>query len=217
MKKLIVFVATLTLMLSGVTAWAGAVTIPNVFTPNTPAKADSVNENFSAIDVAVDNNAAMISSLQNAHSGTRTGYFSVSAAGFNPLTTTGYSFDRDFSNEIKPLNTSSVIYQAAVSLPNGATIISFSSLCDDRDSASGNNCFTQLRSQCRAPYLNDIEATAGPSSTYSSTTAVWMPQIYNKGSIVDNTNCFYFVRAYITSTGNIHFYGSRIGYEYTLD
>jgi len=61
MKKIIVFIAILTLMLSGVTVWAGAVTIPNVFTPDTPAKADSVNENFSALAVEVNDHANKIS------------------------------------------------------------------------------------------------------------------------------------------------------------
>jgi hypothetical protein len=46
------------------TATAGTVTVPNTFTPGTPAKAADVNANFSAVANAVNNNAQDIAALQ---------------------------------------------------------------------------------------------------------------------------------------------------------
>ncbi len=48
--------ATLALTL-GSSAWAGTVVIPNVFSANTTAVADDVNDNFTAVKSAVDGNA----------------------------------------------------------------------------------------------------------------------------------------------------------------
>ncbi len=217
-KVFILFTISTVLFLGATSALAGNVGALTTFSSGSPAYAQSVNDNFTAITVAVDDNAAMITTLQNAHSGTRTGYVTVSAAGFMPEGT-GYSFDRIGSgvSAIRPLNTSSNGYFAAVSLPHGATITSFSTLCEDNDSVVNRDCYSELRSQCRVPYSNDIEAYSRNSGTSTTTQAEWLPQTYNQGSTVDNTNCLYFMRAYITSAGNIYFYGSRIGYEYTLD
>lgn len=46
------------------TAYADNLTIPNVFTPNSPAFAGEVNENFSAVESSVDDNDARISGLE---------------------------------------------------------------------------------------------------------------------------------------------------------
>ncbi len=44
-------------------AWAGSVTIPNTFSAGTKAEADKVNENFTAVKTAVDDNDARINTL----------------------------------------------------------------------------------------------------------------------------------------------------------
>jgi hypothetical protein len=60
MQRLISALAPLlSLPLVGV-AQAGELNVPNVFTPNTPARADEVNANFDAVDVAVDDNDSRI-------------------------------------------------------------------------------------------------------------------------------------------------------------
>ena len=46
------------------TAQAGNLTVPNDFTPDTPALADEVNENFAATEAAVNDNDARISTLE---------------------------------------------------------------------------------------------------------------------------------------------------------
>lgn len=51
---------------SGVAALADEVDIPNEFTAGTPAVADEVNENFSAVELAIDDNAQQLTSLSNA-------------------------------------------------------------------------------------------------------------------------------------------------------
>ncbi len=59
MKKLAL---TLGIAIAGA-AQAGEVTIPNVFSPNTPALAEEVNENFAAFEIAVDDNDARLDNL----------------------------------------------------------------------------------------------------------------------------------------------------------
>ncbi|NOX76419.1 MAG: hypothetical protein GXP17_07370 [Gammaproteobacteria bacterium] len=57
MSRLQMLVAVSSVIL-GASAWAGSVTIPNTFTANTAAVADEVNDNFTAIKTAVDDNDA---------------------------------------------------------------------------------------------------------------------------------------------------------------
>jgi len=59
MFSLRISVAVSSVML-GAAAWAGPVTIPNTFVANTPALAAEVNDNFSAVEIAVDDNDARI-------------------------------------------------------------------------------------------------------------------------------------------------------------
>lgn len=68
--KTIMKTLTITLVLGGVNApsvWASPVTIPNTFTSDTPAYADQVNDNFSAIKTAVDDNDARITANTSAN------------------------------------------------------------------------------------------------------------------------------------------------------
>lgn len=52
--------------LAGLTGvFASDVTLPHVFSPNTPARADEVNENFAAVQAAVDDNHSLIQGLRN--------------------------------------------------------------------------------------------------------------------------------------------------------
>lgn len=61
MKKALYILAILIL---AVPAYAGTLSIPNTFVSGTSAKASEVNENFDAIDVAVDDNATRIAALE---------------------------------------------------------------------------------------------------------------------------------------------------------
>lgn len=56
--------ALTTAMLVGATAVGGTVTLPNTFTPNTPARAAEVNANFSSVKTAVDDNHSRIASIE---------------------------------------------------------------------------------------------------------------------------------------------------------
>ena len=51
------------------TSWADTVAPLTTFTSNTPAKASEVNDNFTAIKTAVDDNATDITTKQNQVSG----------------------------------------------------------------------------------------------------------------------------------------------------
>ncbi len=208
MKKLIVFIAAMTLMLSGVTAWAGAVTIPNVFTPNTPAKADSVNENFSAVDVAVDNNAAMITSLQNAHSGTRTGYVSISAGSLTP-TVPSVIFTRFGGISIYPADATTQTYIAGVNLPHGAIITAFSVKFYDNDITKVGNA--QLRAFCGSSEgpIATVQSIAGSNTITDST--ISFPDV------VDNMDCNYNIQVWYGAGASIQASKFIIEYEYTLD
>jgi hypothetical protein len=52
------------LTMAALAASAGNVTVPNTFTPGTPAKAADVNANFSAVAAAVNSSAQDIATLQ---------------------------------------------------------------------------------------------------------------------------------------------------------
>ncbi|MDP2274738.1 MAG: tail fiber domain-containing protein [Archangium sp.] len=57
-------VALSTALLAGATALAGNVTLPNTFTPNTPARAAEVNANFTAVKTAVDDNHGRLQTVE---------------------------------------------------------------------------------------------------------------------------------------------------------
>jgi len=59
---------SLVLTLAATTARAGTVTIPNTFSANTTARASEVNDNFSAVKTAVDDNDSRITALQSSPS-----------------------------------------------------------------------------------------------------------------------------------------------------
>jgi hypothetical protein len=54
------------IMLSGVSTWSADLTIPYLFKASTPAVANEVNANFSAVETAVDDNDTRINSLSSA-------------------------------------------------------------------------------------------------------------------------------------------------------
>ena len=64
-SSVLVAVGTL-IALAATTARSGTVTVPNTFTPGTPAKAADVNSNFNAIATAVNGSAGDIATLQSA-------------------------------------------------------------------------------------------------------------------------------------------------------
>lgn len=55
MKKMFVLlILAIAFTMAPGSSWAANVVVPNVFTPETPARADSVNENFSSLAVDID-------------------------------------------------------------------------------------------------------------------------------------------------------------------
>lgn len=66
-RKFIFGMLVMPLALAGLTVvFASDVTLPNTFSPNTPARASEVNENFAAVKAAVDDNNDRIGGLENA-------------------------------------------------------------------------------------------------------------------------------------------------------
>ena len=58
--------AGIALAVAAMDAHSGTVTVPNTFSPGTPARAADVNANFNAVATAVNGSAADIANLQNA-------------------------------------------------------------------------------------------------------------------------------------------------------
>lgn len=190
------------------TVRAGSVTIPNVFTPETPARADSVNENFSALDIAVDDNAAMITSLQSAYGATRTGYVSLSPLDFQPMQD-GYDYYIN-SNGLSAYAPVDSYFNAGLHLPQGAVITSFTVWYYDT-SATKDLRFSISRNTGTGvafgigPYIFSSGSSGYGSATSGSDS-------YN---VVDNLNYSY--GATVRAHAAVSFKRAVITYEYTID
>jgi len=189
--------------------WAGSVDVPNVFSPDTPARADSVNENFSAIEVSVDDNAAMITSLQNSHSGTRTGYYSFDAIDFRPEDNTMAYFAYPGSLTC----VSSDDFYAPVNLPHGAVVKSITWYYRDLSNSSEISLAVIQQTQNGSTSNNlTIMASSGNSGNGS------MSAITIDYSTIDNVTYRYSMRVDMqTECSGKVFKGGNIEYEYYLN
>ena len=163
------------LAIAGLTfAFAGQVTLPNTFTPNTPARATEVNENFAAIKAAVDDNDNRIGGLENApkpinQSCMTTARFDGLGAGFHTIAI----FVRGTCNEVL-INRGDFVQQILVQEGNGIpTHISYTgenfdtTIADeeellrtigtyDKSSGSGTPLFVTWKAHC---HVSGFEGT----------------------------------------------------------
>jgi hypothetical protein len=79
-------VALSTALVMGATALASSVTLPNTFTPNTPARASEVNANFQAVKSAVDDNHARLTAVEGT-TGTLSTNVTALTSSLNTVTT----------------------------------------------------------------------------------------------------------------------------------
>jgi len=208
MKKVMVLTFALLFVLAGAGfGTAGSLDTPNIFTPETPARADSVNENFSAVEVAVDDNASMITSLQSAHSGTRTGYLSIGCTAFQP-TLDGYNYNMT-ANQLITTDALSPWYFATANLPDGSVIISVTGTFYD-NSAAEDAEFTMVRTnQWGLAWQVASGATTGTPGNVAVVDAVAdLP--------IDNVTYAYQIQVVLPDAG-MKFFRMLIEYEYTLD
>ena len=208
MKKVKILTFALLFVLAGTGfGTAGSLDTPNVFTPETPARADSVNENFSAIEVSVDDNALMITSLQSAHSGTRTGYLSIGCTAFQPALD-GYNYNMT-ANQLITTDNLSPWYFATANLPDGSEIISVTGTFYD-NSPVGDAAFSMVRTnQWGAAWQVASGATFGVPGNVAVVDAVAdLP--------IDNVTYAYQMQV-ILPDGAMKFFRMLIEYEYTLD
>ena len=188
---------------------AGSVDVPNVFTPSTPARADSVNENFSALEIAVDDNAAMISSLQNAISETTTGYYWVS-----PVTAVPMDETADYSNwwpGVVNSDGTNADFWAPVHLPNGATVTELVLYFFDSDLHNGATIkLWQVSAwgDSNDSMSDDISST-GLAANGSASGSSFNP------SLIDNENNRYALQITLPSSSTI-FRSARISYVSAL-
>lgn len=204
-KKAWIISGFLFFALSGISN-AADVTIPNIFTPNTPAKADSVNENFSALELAVDDNASVISSLQSAYLATE--YYSVSTVAFIPYLKS-YEYNIDWMS-VGNANGTSDIFYAPVNLPDGAVVTSFEAILGDYDASEDVTVHL-----FQVPFGSGNTTMATVESSGSSSTASYMDTSISP-SVVDNLNNSYMVWLGLP-TSSMNYRGAVIGFHRTLN
>ena len=209
-----------TMITASQAASASNVTIPNTFSADTKAIASEVNDNFTAVKAAIDDNDTRISSIT-------TGFISVSPAAFHadsdpsclwavePTKNYGY-FHTDSPDGCDAV--------APIQLPHNASITSVT--CRFYDADAGNELINGFRLARHNMTDSDPSATAetlyGSAGTGSasggaieintdSTTSV------ANGEIVDNETYFYQLRVLFSETdvagSTLRVHGCSIGYE----
>lgn len=142
--KNVVFILTIcsVLLPGAASVWAGSLTVPNTFSPNTPARADSVNENFSAVALEVNDNSSRITTLE-------TGCVSISAFGMVPRDllhqTAWVSFGSgDYGRRSAEASGFEYLF-GTIQIPDGATVTSFSYYSFDQDATNDSYGFLRAR------------------------------------------------------------------------
>jgi hypothetical protein len=202
-------------------ASASEVTLPNEFVAGERARAGEVNENFTAVKTAVDDNHDRITELENQVA--ETGAVSVPPLAFSYEPNDGLggcNFQRIMTYAFFHNATGNCTAGAPVSLPHNATITGVSCLLYDNQAGPS---ISQI-------VLQRISLTSGDSDglyfMFNPTTDSISPALYPAvdngipgGSLVDNTAYVYYITvrfntAGLTPTSNLRLYGCKI--EYTL-
>jgi len=218
MKKVKVLTFALLIVFSGTGyGTAGSLDIPNVFTPETPARADSVNENFSAVEVSVDDNASMITSLQNAHSSTRVGYYSIHPRDFTFIEDqTAIDFvaiDTALMCISSPADI--CLFGAGLHLPHGAILKNYTVHYDDTSSTYDIDFIIVRSSNVSVggnAYLgrvNEADFSAGANSVAKQFNVAYPFDVINN---VDHSYSI-FLKLY----PDVYYNRAVIEYEYTLN
>jgi hypothetical protein len=200
---------------------ASEVTLPNEFVAGERARAGEVNENFTAVKTAVDDNHDRITELENQVA--ETGAVSVPPLAFSYEPNDGLGgcvFQRIMTYAFFNNATGNCTAGAPVALPHNATITGVSCLLYDNQAAPS---ISQI-------VLQRISLTTGDSDglyfKFNSTTDSSLPVLYGTvnngvpgGSLVDNTAYVYYITvsfatAGLAPTSNLRLYGCKI--EYTL-
>ncbi len=160
----------------------------------------------------ISNNAAMITSLQNAHTGTRTGYFDVNSGTCVP--TVGSATTSLISPMfISTSDTNGENFACHVNIPNGAVVVEVSVDWDDNDAnpnREGEFSLVKTLVGSTTPSFMATVFSSGSAgfATYSKTT-IASPTM----DLVNNT---YGIILTLTSN-NVSFRRALIRYEYNLD
>jgi len=202
--------------LTTTTVIAGEATIPNTFSSGTAAVAAEVNDNFTALKTAIDDNDSKI----NAPSG---GFVSVSPQAFqnedvfaDPATCLWTLFNTDFgyysSSSTSPLCDA----VAGIQLPHNASITSFN--CYFRDGSIANSTRARLYRHNIGGFSELIFETPFTEGNGATTQALSDTTPVNPGDeVVDNQNYAYSIMLdYDGGTDAdstaIRFYNCTVGY-----
>ena len=171
-------------------ATAGSVTIPNSFSSGTPAVAAEVNDNFSAVKTAVDDNDSRLTAIES-------GAVSVNLTGLIDDDDDDTCRLRRNSNGYSYYNTGSGANCAAympVSLPHGRTLLTMSCTVFDNDGVALNNIDAAYlrRSSLSTGSLGTVFNTSG--SVESTAVQQLVDNLPTAGmAVVDNTAYSYFI------------------------
>jgi hypothetical protein len=198
---------TAILALLTVTVSASEVTLPNEFVAGERARAGEVNDNFTAVKTAVDNNHDRITSLEDQVK--ETGAVSLSVHAFGNFlfdNASGCEFRRSVNYGFFAFGTSCSA-TASVALPHGATITGVACLVYDNETtpsvslnlvraplaseASGIQLFTAISNASSAgAQLYNLSNATSPGDDVVDNTAYsyYMSVAFNVSGLVTNTN-----------------------------
>ncbi|VAW51062.1 hypothetical protein MNBD_GAMMA05-940 [hydrothermal vent metagenome] len=193
---------------------AGEVVLPNTFTSGTAAVAAEVNDNFTAIKSAVDDNDSRLNALE-------TGYISVSSHAFrneddvadcrwNTIVTGLYGYYESGGVAICDA-------VAGIQLPHKAVLTSLTCYLYDNDLSAGTAVFGRLQ---RTNLSDALQTVITTPETLNSTDvqALTATTITTAGAdVVDNQNYTYRLAVFFddtdTSDTNLRLYGCTVGYQ----
>lgn len=203
---------------------ASNLTIPNTFVGGTPAVAAEVNANFTAVEVAVDDNNSAIAEKVDLSGATMTGaltapdfiydaaktrYYVVGINDFLPRSTS-YTVVRE-DDKLLAGTAGDVFFLAPVHLPDGATITAVDFFAEDQSITSHvewtmqeHNLSNGLGNFLIASVSGDDAANPGDENLAASGLV----------HIVDNSQYYYQMRLLFTDgLTTLGFYSARITYQ----
>lgn len=202
---------------------ASSVNIPNNFTAGTPARAAEVNENFSAIESAINDNDVRITANENAINSLNASKQYLYPVNVYSVNTAGYPNLRMNSSGMYNTTDLTDIVAAPVVLPDGATITDMH--CLVRDTHNTANFSGGHITLMRVSMLE-----GAPPSVYQVLSEIDLDTSGNlnglrrlndndgviENAVIDNNEYMYSVRFWIQRTSavsNLMVSGCRIDYE----
>ncbi len=198
------------------TTIASTATIPNTFVSGEAAIAADVNDNFSALKSAVDDNDSRISALETA-----TGFASLSAQAFynedniddcrwhaNAISSYGY-YESGGDSGCRAV--------AGIQLPHGVTVTSLTCYLYDNNLLNGSSVFGRLHRSDFSGTQATVFST--PQAINSEDVQVLSDTTVNTAGteIIDNQNYAYRLSIFFDDTDtadeNLRVYGCTVGYQ----